>query len=144
MDELRNYANEKLANIEFTNVYEPDIIFTPNNLYGADIWSIAELNWVWGEGIEEPLVCVEGLPVYAENLNFYKGTTIKITPRDLDGTNLSFIMFGANEDVFNELYSEMGCVKVNIIGKCVIDTYNGGPQIKIEDIEVVERQEYYF
>ena len=106
LDELMAYANEKLADIEFTNVYEPDIIFAPNNLYGADIWSIAELNWVWGEGVEEPIVCVEGLPVYAENLNFYKGTTIKITPRDLDGTNLSFIMFGANEDIFNELYSE--------------------------------------
>ncbi len=141
---LNAYANDQLADVEFINVYEPDIIFTPQDLYGGDIWSIAELGWVWGEGIEEPEVCIEGLPVYAENLVIYKGTTIKITPRDLDGTNLSFIMFGANEDIFNELYSEMGCVKVNIIGKCVVDTYNGGPQIVIKDLEVVERQDYYF
>lgn len=142
--EFIEYANEKLKDIEFKNIYEPDIIFTPNDLYGADIWSIAELGWIWGEGVEEPLVCIEGLPVYAENLDFYKGTTIKITPRDLDNTNLSFIMFGCNEDIYNDLYSAMGCVKVNIIGKCVIDTFHGGPQIKVEDFEIVERQEYYF
>ena len=144
IDKLNAYANEKLADTEFINVYEPDIIFTPQNLYGADIWSIAELSWIWGEGVEEPLICVEGLPVYAENLQCFKGTTIKITPRDLDNTGLSFIMFGCDEDTYNDLYSEMGCVKVNIIGKCVEDTYNGGPQVIVEDFEIVERQEYYF
>jgi hypothetical protein len=53
-------------------------------------------------------------------------------------------MFRANEDIYNDLYSDMGCVKVNIIGKCVVDTYNGGPQIVVKDLEVVERQDYYF
>jgi single-stranded-DNA-specific exonuclease len=32
---LNAYANDQLANVEFINVYEPDIIFTPQDLYGG-------------------------------------------------------------------------------------------------------------
>ncbi len=144
IDKLNEYANNKLKDIEFTTCYQPDIIFTPNDLYGADIWSIAELDWVWGEGLEEPVICVEGLPVYAENLDFFKGTTIKITPQDLDNTNLSFVMFKQDQEVYDNLYSSMGCVRVNIVGKCKVDTFHGAPQIIVDDFEIVDRQEYYF
>ena len=144
IQKLNKYANEKLKNIEFQHIYEPDIIFTPYNLYGADIYSIAELDWVWGQGVSEPLIAIENLPVTAGNLDFYKGTTIKITPRDLDGSGLSLILFGANEDIYNELYSSFGVVYINVIGTCSISAYGGTPQIKIKDFEVAAKQDYYF
>ncbi len=145
IQKLNEYANEKLADIEFQNVYEPDVIFDQYNLYGADILSVASLDWVWGQGVSEPLIAIEGLPVTAGNLDFYRGTTIKITPKDLDDTGLSLIMFGADEEIYDSLYSPYGCVYINIVGHCAINAYSGGaPQIKIKDFEIVRKQDYYF
>jgi hypothetical protein len=53
-------------------------------------------------------------------------------------------MFKQDQEVYDNLYSSMGCVRVNIVGKCKVDTFHGAPQIIVDDFEIVDRQEYYF
>ena len=71
-----------------------------------------------------------------------KNPTLKITLPN--GTSL--IKFKSSEEEFNELYSELGCVTINIIGKCEKNVWNFtiNPQVIIEDYEIVGRSQYYF
>lgn len=68
--------------------------------------------------------------------------TLKLTlPSGID-----CIKFNVSEDEFNELYSENGCVVITLIGSCNLNEYYGRvtPQIKIENYEIVTKQDYYF
>ena len=51
-----------------------------------------------------------------------------------------------SEFKFNELFSESGCVVINLVGRCESNEYNGliTPQILIENYDIVNRQKYYF
>lgn len=71
-----------------------------------------------------------------------KNPTLKIRlPNDV-----ACIKFKSNQEEFESLYSENGCITVTIIGKPEINyyNYNSTPQIIIIDMEVVNRQQYYF
>ena len=71
-----------------------------------------------------------------------KNPTLKITLPN--GTSL--IKFRSSNEEYERLYSELGCVTINIVGKCERNIWNGtiSPQIIIEDYEIVERTAYYF
>ena len=49
--------------------------------------------------------------------------------------------FRSNAQEYENLYSELGCVKINIVGKCAENIWNGiiTPQIIIEDYEIIDR-----
>lgn len=71
-----------------------------------------------------------------------KNPTLKIRlPNDV-----ACIKFKSSQEEFESLYSENGCITVTIIGKPEINyyNYNSTPQIIIIDMEVVNRQQYYF
>ena len=53
--------------------------------------------------------------------------------------------FKAQEE-YEKLKSEMGCITINVVGKCERNVWNGSvsPQIIIEDYEIVGEQKYYF
>ena len=71
-----------------------------------------------------------------------KNPTIKIRlPNDV-----ACIKFKSYEEEFESLYPEDGCTTLTIIGKPEINyyNYNSTPQIIIIDMEVVNRQQYYF
>ena len=50
------------------------------------------------------------------------------------------------QEEYDKLYSETGCVEVDIIGRCSVNEWNGyvTPQIIIEDYEIVDRMKYIF
>ena len=50
-----------------------------------------------------------------------KSPTLKIT---LPG-NLTLIKFKSSQEEFDRLYSDEGCVTVNIIGTCNLNEWNG-------------------
>jgi hypothetical protein len=71
-----------------------------------------------------------------------KNPTLKIVLPNL----VSAIKFRSNNDEYQELYSDLGCVTINIVGKCERNIWNGtiSPQIIIKEIEIVDRTQYYF
>ena len=139
------YSNRELAEFDFTPCYKVDFIFSGSDFRGTDIVEIAELKSLWGQGVDEPLVAIEHINVYAGNVVLMspdKSPTLKITLSN--GTSL--IKFKSSQEEYEKLRSETGCITINVVGKCERNIWNGTvtPQIIIEDYEIVGEQKYYF
>ena len=140
-----DYANRELINFDFTPKYYIDLEYDANYLIPADILNIANFDNLWGQGVEEPFILVTNLKVSKENVELLKGSTLKITI-PADGQNISLIKFGSNEEEFNALHTDSGCITINVIGHFQKNIWNGNvsPQINIEDFEIVKKMLYYF
>lgn len=142
---LIEYSNRELADFDFTPCYKVDFIFNGGDFRGKDIVEIAELKSLWGQGVDEPLIAIEHINVYGGNVTLMsadKNPTLKITLPN--GTSL--IKFKSSQEEYEKLYSEVGCITINVVGKCERNIWNGivSPQIIIEDYEIVGEQKYYF
>ncbi len=140
-----NYSNQELAEFDFTPCYKVDYIFTGGDFRGSDIVKLAELKSLWGQGVEEPLIAIENIHVNTENVTLMsadKNPTLKITLPN--GTSL--IKFKSSQEEFEKFNSELGCITINVVGKCERNIWNGTvtPQLIIEDYEIVGEQKYYF
>ena len=144
-DEFVKYSNEALANFDFTPCYKVDFIFNGSDFNGKDIVEIAELKSLWGQGVDEPYVAIENINVYSGNVVLMspdKSPTLKITLSN--GTSL--IKFKSSQEEYEKFQNGMGCITINIVGRCERNVWNGrvSPQIMIEDYEIIGKQEYYF
>ena len=144
-DEFINYSNQALNEFDFTPCYKVDFIFNGGDFRGKDIIEIANLKSLWGQGVEEPYIVIEHINVYKDNLQLMskdKSPTLKITLPN--GTSL--IKFKSSNEEYEKLYSELGCVTINVVGRCEQNIWNGivNPQITIEDYEIVGEQKYCF
>ena len=140
-----NYANNALKDFDFTPCYKVDFIFSGSDFKGSDIVEIAELKSLWGQGIEEPFIAIENINVYSGNVVLMspdKSPTLKITLSN--GTSL--IKFKSSQEEYEQFQNGMGCITINIVGRCERNIWNGrvSPQIMIEDYEIIGKQEYYF
>ena len=134
-------TNEKLKDIEFIVRYDVDMIYDPINIDINDILSIADSDYLWGQGIDEPLIAITNIHVNKDNLQLLGTSTLKITL----GNNLTLIKFKVSEDEYNQLYSSSGCVTIDVVGTCKRNVkWDGGPQIMIKDYNVKERKQWYF
>ena len=132
-------TNELLKDVEFTYKYDIDLEYSTHDINCCDIIDIAQCEDLWGQNIEEPMVLIKDVIVTKDNLFLFKEKVLKIGLEDL---SLGFVNFNSNQEEFNNLYSEMGYVKLNIIGTCGINDYDQTAQIKIIDYEVVGKAEY--
>ena len=143
IDKFIYFTNEALKNFDFSPAYDVDLIYQYGDMKPADIIELAELKSIWGQGVEEPKIAVENIKVNKSNLNLMsadKNPTLKITLPD--GTSL--IKFKSCKEEYEKLYSDLGCVTINIVGTCERNVWNGmiNPQIIITDYEVVDTQQY--
>lgn len=122
--------------------YKVDFIYDSMALRPEDIMSIGRYKTLWGQGIDEPYVAIEGLKVSAGNMRLLKGNTLRI---DMPN-KISLIKFRLSSDEYEKLYSDLGYVIINAIGTCDINEWNNqqSPQIKLIDYEIVKRAEYDF
>ena len=139
------YSNDALKNFDFTPSYKVDYIFHHDDMNTNDILNIANLKSIWGQGVEEPLIAIERVKVYKENVKLMsadKNPTLKITLPN----GMSLIKFRSSKEEYESLCSELGCVTINIVGRCERNIWNGivSPQVIIEDYEIVGKTEYYF
>lgn len=135
---FKQYCKDNLNENDFMPIYNVDLEIDATLIDGLDILSVGDLKSLWGEGVEEPLIAVKNLKINASNLDFLKGTTIKIIPTGRND-NLSYIMFKVDESIYDLLYSEYGLVTINLVGTCARNSYDGQPQIIIKDFEVVNK-----
>lgn len=136
------YANEKLKDVDFSPKYTPDVIYFANMVHGSEILKLADLGHIWGQGVEEPIVVITDVKVDKNNLNLF-GSTLKIALPSDEG--ISLVKFRSSNEEYESLYSELGCVTINVVGKCSRNSgWDDKPQIIIDDYEIVGRTAYYF
>lgn len=149
-DKLKDFlmkSNNDLAHFDFSATYLVDFEFQFNdalNLRNA-VLDIGGLKKHWGQGLEEPLILIKNIKVVKDNLTLYeKGPTLKITLPGDEG--LELMKFRSSEDEYESLYTESGCVTINVIGTCDINSWHGisKPQITIKDYEIIGKEAYYF
>lgn len=142
---LIEYANKELADYDFSPHYKVDFIYQDKTLNPDDILEIAGYETLWGQGVDEPKIVIENINVTKDNLKLMspdQRPTLKITLPN----GMSLIKFGSSSEEYESLYSELGCVSINVIGRCERNIWNGiiSPQINIEQYEIVGRTNYYF
>lgn len=142
--EFINYANKELATYDFSPCYKVDFIFQGGNFNAQDIIKIAELKPIWGQGLSEPFIALEGINVHSDNITLMspdKNPTLKITLPN--GTSL--IKFKSSQEEYESLKTS-GCITINVVGRCERNIWNGrvSAQILIEDYEIEKVIQYYF
>lgn len=140
-----DYCNQELKNVEFTPDYRVDFIWQYSDILAKNILDIGNLKHLWGKDVEEALVVIKGIRVTANNLHLMardRNPTLKIDLKD----NIKAIKFKSGEEEYNSLYTEQGCVVIDILCRCEINEYCGNinPQLIIQDYEIVSHQDYFF
>lgn len=145
LNQLKEYIKQKLKDFDFSSYYRVDFIWSAKENFLQAVFDIGKLSYIWGQGIQEPKIAIENITVTKDSLILMspdKKPTLKITLSN----GLTLIKFGSSQEEYNNLYSELGCVIINIVGTCNLNEWNGNinPQIFIEDYEIVSKSAYYF
>lgn len=145
INELIEYIDKALANMELEIKYDVDFIFDANYLTKNHIFELANYSEIWGQKIDEPLIAIENLKITADNLKFM-GSNGKTLSINLPHDNISMIKFNLTNEEKDSLDAGMGTYTMTVIGYFQKNTWNGytKPQIAIKDYEIEERIEYYF
>lgn len=147
IENFKKYMRQELKDFDFTNSYKVDFIWSANEIesYKEDIMNLGKLSKYWGQGLPEPKITIEDVKIHKDNIVLMspdKKPTLKII---LPG-NLTLIKFGSSQEEFDSLYSETGCITINIVGTCNLNEWNGNfsPQIIIDEYEIINKMKFYF
>lgn len=137
-----DYTDEVLKDMNSEPMYYVDYIFNQNDVDANAIIEIADMGDIWSSSVDEPMIAVKGIKIAKSMLNFYKETTIKITLPN----GVALMIFNANREEYEKLYSEDGFVEINAVCKCNKNEWNGrvSAQLFIEDYEIVDSCAYIF
>ena len=138
-------TNSALDGFDFTPIYNVDFIYKSDELTPDEVIDIAGMKSLWGQGVEEAEIVVEGIKVHKDNIRILspdKNPTLKI----MLPNGINFMKFRSSEEEYDKLYSELGYVTINIVGECERNIWNNkiSPQVMIKDYEIVDRANYYF
>lgn len=138
-------TNSALDGFDFTPIYNVDFIYKSDELTPDEVIDIAGMKSLWGQGVEEAEIAVEGIKVHKDNIHILspdKNPTLKI----MLPNGINFMKFRSSEEEYDKLYSELGYVTINIVGECERNIWNNkiSPQVMIKDYEIVDRANYYF
>lgn len=144
IDKFIELTDIALADMETEPLYYIDYIFKGVDVQSDTILEIANLNDLWGQDLEESLICVENLKVTKDNLTLMspdKKPTLKITLPN----KLNFIKFGSSQEEYEKLLTD-GYIEINVVGRCNSNEWMGHvtPQILITDYEIIGRNKYNF
>ena len=145
LNELLNYANEKLKDTEFIIKYDVDYVYDFNISHpeaSQEIYGIAKYKEIWGQGLHEPVIAFTNVKLTPGNLFLMgaKNNTWKVSINK----DLSMIKFNSSEERFDELYEPYGNVIVDLIGTCEINDWNDSAQINIIDYNIVKKNKFDF
>ena len=109
-------TNSALDGFDFTPIYNVDFIYKSDELTPDEVIDIAGMKSLWGQGVEEAEIAVEGIKVHKDNIRILspdKNPTLKI----MLPNGINFMKFRSSEEEYNKLYSELGYVTINIVGE---------------------------
>jgi hypothetical protein len=105
---------------------------------------MSDLEKLWGKDIDESLIAIKDLKITQDMVTLMspdKHPTLKIKIPN----GIEIIKFGSSQEEYEKFLAE-GYVKVDIVGKCGCNEWNGiiTPQILIEDYEITTSCKYFF
>lgn len=132
VEKLIDYSNKELREVQFNeNSYEVDLIYSSKEDVGSAIEQIAELKNIWGQGVDEPIIVVEDIKLYPEDVSFIGAgkDTIKFSYN-----GVSFLKF-KDQKFVDEIKQMKNGFSITLIGKASVNEWNGTttPQIFIDD-----------
>lgn len=144
-DAFLEYADNALKDIEFSPNYKVDFIHSVNNFNPKEILELGNMKNLWGQNVDEPLIAVENVAVTKDMITLMardRNPTLKIQLPN----GVTCIKFKSSEEELDSLFSENGCVTINLVGKAEVNKYFNSvtPQLIIQNYEIINRQEYYF
>ena len=133
LQNLLNYANTHISDEGLSNVYYVDYIFNENEDFSALLLNIAGQPNLWGNDIEEPMVVVERIPYYREQL-FIMGENKDSSKFSHNG--VEYVKFKDSDYIQEMTAYERGYITV--YGSIKQNTWNNKttPQILIQDYEI--------
>lgn len=144
-DAFVEYADTTLKDIEFSPSYKVDFIHSSNDVRPKEILELGNMKNLWGQNVDEPLIAVEHLSITKDMITLMsrdRNPTLKIQLPN----GVTCIKFKSSEEELESLFSENGCVTVNLVGKAEVNKYFNSvtPQLIIQNYEIINRQEYFF
>lgn len=135
VEKMVEYANKKLKDVQFNeNMYEVDLIYSAKDNFVEAIEEISRLKQIWGQGIEEPLIVVEDIPLFPEDVSFIgqNKDTVKFTHN-----GVSFVKF-KNQELVDQIKAMKNGFSITVLGKASMNEWNGNftPQLMLEDYKI--------
>lgn len=137
LENLNAHINNELKDISVdTSEYIVDFSVNSNNINYSFVHAIDQHNYLWGKGIEEPLIVIKKIEIERRNIQVIgsKKNTIKFSHKEID-----YIKFRVNEDEIFKLTdgNPTEVLILNVIGKANINKFRGRKtaQIIVEEIE---------
>ena len=140
LEDLLAYANTHISDEGLSNVYYVDYIFDESENFGPLLLNIAAQPNLWGNDIEEPMVVVERIPYYREQL-FVMGENKDSSKFNHNG--VEYVKFKDSDYIQEATAYERGYITV--YGSIKQNTWAGRttPQILIQDY-IIEDATYEF
>ena len=125
---LVQYVNEAYKDFDCAPIYLVDFIWDGlKDLSSQAFAEIADEEKIWGRGVEDPLIAIENLRIYGNQLRLFgveKGKpTLNIQLED----GSSLVKFKSSEEEYELLHSDLGYVIINAVGTCTRSNW-GIPQ----------------
>ena len=144
-DAFVEYVDTALKDIEFSPSYKVDFIHSANDVRPKEILELGNMKNLWGQNVDEPLIAVEHLSITKDMITLMsrdRNPTLKIQLSN----GITCIKFKSSEEELESLFSENGCVTINLVGKAEVNKYFNSvtPQLIIQNYEIINRQEYFF
>lgn len=144
LQEFIQKTDKILEDMSDEAVYYVDYIYRGNEVNPQHILDIADLDYLWGKDVDEPLIAIKGLKVTRDMVTLMSPDnkpTLKITLPN----KISLVKFGSSQEEYESL-ARNGYLEIDFIGKCNKNVWNGyvTPQIFIEDYEIVDHVKYLF
>lgn len=144
ISKLYDYANEKLANINFNEgFYEADFIVNGNCSYLNNmIIDLCHGKDFYGQNCAEPIIISENITIDTSSIQIIGSNkdTLKFV-----FNNITYIKFKAKE-LIEKLSEYNGKISITVAGKGNVNVWGGRetPQIFIEEIEINKIDDYGF
>ena len=143
-DALVAYVNEAYKDFDCSPIYSVDLIWDgEKDLSSQAFAEIADEEKIWGKGVEDPLIAIEGLRIYGSQLRLFGLEKGKPTLNIQLADGSSLVKFKSSEEEYELLHSDLGYVIINAVGTCARSNW-GIPQFMITDYEIIGRNNYYF
>ena len=123
-----------------TKKYKVDIIYDGNKIDYADIATLADSDYLWGQGIDEPRVAIEKLSVIPSMVNLSPRGFLTIKTN----SGVVLTMRGVSIDKFNKLYVPGGRVVINAVGTCMRQSWDNEVAIAMDEYEIIQSVDWYF
>ena len=137
---LRDYVNTLFIDTDLTKKYKVDIIYDGNKIDYADIATLADSDYLWGQGIDEPRVAIEKLSIIPSMVNLSPRGFLTIKTN----SGVLLTMRGVSIDKFNKLYVPDGRVVINAVGRCMRQSWDNEVAIAMDEYEIIQSVDWYF